>query len=257
MFEPAALSNLYNYCLWFILGISAVSFPALFFFTAPYGRHKNKKVGPSMNATWGWLLMELPPPIVFAFVFSQGENRGALVPLLILGIWEAHYFYRSFLFPFLLSVRGKRKPLLAVGVGFSFNVINGFLNAYAITNLAPHLTVDWLRDPRCWIGLALMGLGFCICFHSDRVLRNLRQPGETGYKIPHGGFYRWVSSPNYLGEIIEWAGFAMLTWTSAGLAFLLFTISNLFPRAFSHHRWYREQFEDYPEDRKAILPGLL
>ncbi|MBW2713856.1 MAG: DUF1295 domain-containing protein, partial [Deltaproteobacteria bacterium] len=87
--------------------------------------------------------------------------------------------------------------------------------------------------------------------------RNLRKPGETGYKIPYGGFYRWVSSPNYLGEIIEWAGFAMLTWTPAGLAFLVFSISNLFPRAFSHHRWYQEQFEDYPEERKAIIPGLL
>ena len=49
----------------------------------------------------------------------------------------------------------------------------------------------------------------------------------------------------------------MITWTTAGLSFFLFSFANLFPRAFSHHRWYRETFEDYPEDRKAILPGLL
>jgi len=29
------------------------------------------------------------------------------------------------------------------------------------------------------------------------------------------------------------------------------------PRALTHHRWYHEKFEDYPKDRKAILPGLL
>lgn len=254
--EPQVL---YNACLWFIFVVSALTFPALFLFTAPYGRHKgaDKGIGAGMNATLGWWLMELPPPLVFAFVYSRGEHRAELVPLLILGIWEAHYFYRSFVFPFLLSVKNKKKPYLAVAVGFGFNVINGFLNAYAITNLAPHLTVEWLYDPRCWVGIVLMIIGFSICFHSDRVLRNLRKPGETGYKIPYGGFYRWVSSPNYLGEIIEWAGFAMLTWTPAGLAFLVFSISNLFPRAFSHHRWYQEQFDDYPKERKAILPGLL
>ncbi len=249
--------QLYTILLWFILGISALSFPALFFFTAGYGRHKGEKPVRTMNATLGWYLMELPPPIMFAVVYWQGEQRTELVPLMLFCIWEAHYFYRSCVFPWLLSVRNKRKPVSAVAVGFVFNMINGFLNAYAITNLAPHLTPEWLTDPRFLIGIALMPIGFAICFHSDRVLRLLRAPGETGYKVPHGGFYRWVSSPNYLGEIIEWGGWALVTSTSAGLAFFLFSVANLFPRAFSHHRWYRENFPDYPPDRKAILPGLL
>jgi protein-S-isoprenylcysteine O-methyltransferase Ste14 len=68
--------------------------------------------------------------------------------------------------------------------------------------------------------------------------------------------YRWVSSPNYLGEITEWTGFAVMTWNLPGLAFMVFTIANLFPRAFSHHRWYLEKFPDYPKDRKAILPFI-
>ena len=101
-----------------------------------------------------------------------------------------------------------------------------------------------------------MLVGFAICFHADRVLRHLRKPGETGYKIPHGGFYRWVSSPNYLGEIIEWTGFAVMTWNLPGLAFMVFTIANLFPRAFSHHRWYLDKFPDYPKNRKAIIPFI-
>ncbi len=28
----------------------------------------------------------------------------------------------------------------------------------------------------------------------------LREPGENGYKIPHGGGYRFISCPNYLGD---------------------------------------------------------
>ena len=93
--------------------------------------------------------------------------------------------------------------------------------------------------------------------HSDRVLINLRKPGETGYKIPVGGGYRWVTAPNYLGEILEWTGWAILTWSTAGLSFAVFTMANLAPRAFSNHTWYRENFPDYPPERKALIPYLF
>jgi len=42
----------------------------------------------------------------------------------------------------------------------------------------------------------------------------------------------------------------------AGLAFAVWTIANLAPRARSNHKWYRETFPDYPENRKALLPGV-
>jgi protein-S-isoprenylcysteine O-methyltransferase Ste14 len=66
-----------------------------------------------------------------------------------------------------------------------------------------------------------------------------------------------VTCPNYLGEIIEWLGFALATWSLAGLAFALYTAANLGPRALANHRWYRERFPDYPERRKALVPFLF
>lgn len=154
--------------------------------------------------------------------------------------------------------REKRMPFLAVAVGFVFNAINGFINGYAISNLAPHLMVyGWLATPYFIGGMMLMITGVTINIHSDNVLRNLREPGETGYKIPYGGLYRWVSVPNYLGEITEWCGFALAAWTPAALSFAVFSFSNLFPRALAHHRWYLKTFENYPKDRKAIIPGVI
>ena len=91
---------------------------------------------------------------------------------------------------------------------------------------------------------------------ADRTLRHLRQQGGAEYAIPHGGMYRWISCPNYLGEIVEWFGWAIATWSPAGLAFAVWTLANLATRAQSHHRWYRQEFADYPLERRALLPGL-
>ena len=75
--------------------------------------------------------------------------------------------------------------------------------------------------------------------------------------MPQGRLFRWVSCPNYLGETIEWAGWAIATWSMAGAAFAFWTAANLVPRAVAHHRWYRQKFPDYPNQRRAILPAIF
>ena len=141
---------------------------------------------------------------------------------------------------------GKPTPLLTVGMAIAFNTVNAITNGAA---LAPRGV-----DLKVVFGVLLFLAGFAINLHSDAVLRRLRKPGETGYAIPYGGLYRWVSCPNYLGELPEWIGFAIAAWTFPALAFAVFTFANLFPRAVAHHRWYREKFPDYPKDRTAIIP---
>ena len=78
----------------------------------------------------------------------------------------------------------------------------------------------------------------------------------AGYYIPYGGLFGYVSAANYGGEIIEWAGYAVGTWSLPGLAFATFTFANLAPRGHQHHRWYKRTFKDYPPSRKAVLPFI-
>ena len=85
----------------------------------------------------------------------------------------------------------------------------------------------------------------------------MRKPGETGYKIPKGGLFKYISCPNHFGEILEWIGFAIMCWNLAAFAFAIWTVANLIPRAVSHHKWYKENFENYPTKRKAVIPFLL
>ena len=95
-----------------------------------------------------------------------------------------------------------------------------------------------------------------INIHSDKILLKLSKQ-KNGYQIPYGGFYKWISSPNYFGEIIEWIGWAIMTWSFSGFVFALWTTFNLLPRALKHHSWYKEKFDGYPKERKAIIPKIL
>jgi len=92
---------------------------------------------------------------------------------------------------------------------------------------------------------------------SDNRLLKLRAGNSGEYKIPRGGLFERVSCPNFLGEIIEWIGFAVLCWNLPALAFAIWTAVNLIPRAIAHHRWYSKRFADYPSGRKAIIPYIL
>ncbi len=147
-------------------------------------------------------------------------------------------------------------PLEIVGAAILFNLVNGYLNGHWLFTLSGGYRPSWLSDPRFLGGVALFALGWGVNRWSDAVLRRLRAPGESGYRMPGGGLYELVSCPNYLGEIVLWCGWALATWSLPGLAFALWTIANLAPRARAHHRWYRERFPDYPPRRRALIPWL-
>ena len=247
----------YAYGIALVLGFAVCSFLILLFIPAPYGRYARDGWGPTVKAKWAWVIMEAPSPIGFAIVYVMGRHASAPVPLILAAMFLVHYIYRAFIFPFRMRGGDKQKPILTAGLAIVFNCLNGALNAFAISEVATHLNTAWLSDPRFIVGVVIFIFGYAVNHQSDAILMSLRKPGETGYKIPHGGLYRWVSSPNYLGELIEWTGFAMAAWTLPAWVFVLFTAANLVPRAIANHRWYREQFKDYPQERKALLPYLL
>jgi 3-oxo-5-alpha-steroid 4-dehydrogenase 1 len=237
---------------WFSLAV--VVFLALLFFAAPYGRHFRRGWGPAVNNQLGWVIMEAAAPLAFAVCFVLGGNPNTITRLVFLGLWEAHYLHRAFIYPFSLRRRGM--PVTIIGFGLVFNTVNGYLNGRYIFTFSEGYTNQWLADPRFIAGVALFITGFVINRQADRILQHLSKSADSGYGIPYGGLYRWVSCPNYLGEIIIWLGWALATWSLPGLAFTVWTMANLVPRARSHHTWYREHFPDYPSPRRALLPGI-
>ena len=235
--------------------VAALTVPALLFISAPYGRHARGGWGPQMDTRLAWMVMESPSVLWFLAVFFAGAHAWSLVPLLLLLLWQSHYVQRAFIFP--LKIRpGGHTPVSVVAMGFMFNLVNAYVNARWVSEFGRY-ELSWLLDPRLWIGVGLFVLGYRINRRADAVLAALRKPGETGYKIPRGGLYELISCPNYFGELLEWTGWAIATWSVAGLSFAVFTAANLVPRAVSHHKWYKQKFPDYPAGRKAVIPFLL
>ncbi|HEX9290802.1 MAG TPA: hypothetical protein VF904_14880, partial [Anaeromyxobacteraceae bacterium] len=60
---------------------------------------------------------------------------------------------------------------------------NGWNNARWISELGVYPPA-WPRDPRFLVGAALFAAGLALNVISDRALRRLRGPGETGYRVP-------------------------------------------------------------------------
>ena len=138
--------------------------------------------------------------------------------------------------------------------GVFFNLCNGLIQGTWIFYFSRY-TGSLLTSPSFITGILIFMAGMAINIHSDHIVRNLRKGDSREYRIPYGGMFRFVSAPNYLGEIMEWIGWALLTWSLAGTLFAFWTIANLAPRAKSNHQWYLEKFPDYP-DRKILIPGL-
>ena len=235
------------------IGLAVIIFFLLLKITAPYGRHTSASWGPLVSNKYGWLLMEFPALVVLCFFLIPAYDKVSFVSWFMIALFCFHYINRTFIFPFRLHTKGKKMPLVIVASGIFFNLVNGFSLGYFFTRFATY-TNEWFTDIRFISGLLIFLAGMLINWRADNMLIGLRKPGETHYVIPEGWLFNKISCPNLLGELIEWAGFAILCWNLPALTFFIWTAANLIPRALSHHKWYKENFKEYPAGRKAIVP---
>jgi protein-S-isoprenylcysteine O-methyltransferase Ste14 len=239
-----------------MFALAAATWIGTTFVTAPYGRYERTGWGPTLPSWLGWMLMESPAVIAFAAFYATGAHPGDFGSIALLALWMAHYLERAFIFPLRLREKGKRMPIAIAAMAIAFNTYNAFINARWIASVG-HYGSEWLLDARFLAGVAIFAVGYGVNRWADNVLVRLRAPGATGYAIPRGGLYELVTCPNYLGEIVIWCGWALASWSWAGVAFAVYTLANLAPRARSHQAWYRATFPDFPKARRAMIPWLF
>ena len=251
-------ADTYSMTMWTMAVIAVFVFIALYFVKAGYGIFRTKQWGLSINNKAAWVMMEAPVFIVMLYMWASNGASTALPAFLAFLLFELHYFQRSFVFP--LMMKGKSSmPIAIITMGIVFNVINGFLIGTSLFVFPPTDFSEgaaYLTHPTAITGIAIFFIGLGINIHSDHVIRHLRKPGDTRHYLPAKGFYRYVTSANYFGELVEWTGFALLCSTPAAWLFVIWTAANLVPRAAAIHKHYREEFGDAVGSRKRVIPFI-
>ena len=243
---------------WFVIGwiaLAVFTFPWLLKFRAPYGRHSREGWGPMVSNKWAWFIMELPALLIMPILAISGPVELSTVSILLVGMWSFHYINRTLIFPFRIKTKGKKMPLSILGSAIFFNAINGFVNGYFIGWIGNENELS-MTSPILIFGLLLYLTGFIINNAADTYLISLRS-NSTSYQIPRSPLFRRISCPNHFGEIVEWCGFALCASSLPALSFAVWSFANLAPRAYNHHQWYKENFDDYPKERKAVIPWIF
>lgn len=252
LFEPHNFATF----LWVMSAIAVVVFIALLKIEAGYGIAYSPKWGPSLNNKVGWVIMEAPVFVIMLFLWLSSVRRFEMAPMIMCIIFELHYFQRSFIFPFMMKGKS-RMPLAIVLMGMIFNSANALMQGGWLFYVSSpdRYPVSWLCGWQFILGVLIFAWGMYTNLRSDNIIRHLRKPGDTKHYMPRGGMFRYVTSANYLGEFIEWVGFAVMTWSWAGSVFALWTFANLAPRALKINKRYKKEFG--PLNQKAIIPYIL
>ncbi|RIA87657.1 3-oxo-5-alpha-steroid 4-dehydrogenase-domain-containing protein [Glomus cerebriforme] len=256
-----------------------------FFSNAFYGKfHVKKFTYLNLPGKLGWFIMELVSPATFLYSFLApspfiDHNNESLITSpynttqkILASLYLIHYFNRTVVYTY-------RAPsispihLLVFFSSIIFNLINGYSNGRWISVFGNY-SEEKCKEPLFIIGVIIYFIGMWINIEHDNILFEMRKKNSSSkkseksskiddnsvndkkkYFIPNEGLFNYISCPNYLGETIEWIGFAIACWYDLpALLFALATPANLFPRARQTLKWYRENFKEYPKERKAIIP---
>ncbi|EPS60181.1 hypothetical protein M569_14623, partial [Genlisea aurea] len=253
----------YGGCVFSLFFLSLPTAVSLLFISAPYGRHRRGGWGPAVSPPVAWCVMESPTIWLTLLLFPHGKNRRNPRAMILISPYLLHYLHRAVVYPLRLlrKTPGAKEasgfPASVAAMAFGFNLLNAYLQSRWVSEYADLGESFWLRF--CGGG-AVFVAGAAVNVWSDYRLLDLKESGGGGgggYRVPRGGIFEWISCPNYFGEMVEWLGWALMTWSWAGLGFFIYTVANLGPRAVAHHNWYLEKFgEDYPKSRRPFIPSI-
>jgi len=258
------LEIFYNYLLITMSLLAVGVFVVVQFITPAYGMTFNNRWGMSISSKKGWMIMEIPVftalLILYGISLKYGIKSFNWVTFFIFILFELHYLQRSFIFPPLM--RGESKmPLSVIAIGIFFNIINAFMQGGWLFYLSPnhYYEMSWFWSPQFIIGTILFFSGMIINMHADRLIRKLRKDKyDNNYYLPVGWPFKISNSANYFGELVEWAGFAILSWSLSGMVFLLWSMANMIPRSKQVYEKYTQFFgEEFTSlKRKKIFPFI-
>jgi 3-oxo-5-alpha-steroid 4-dehydrogenase 1 len=242
---------------WIGLAVTAFAILSTGWIKASYGRHfqANARI-PTVNGKVGWMLQEIFAPLAAILLFNafkyptQTLTRGGF----LLALFLLHYSNRAVI-SVLLSARMHSTRVDTVLMALFFNIVNG---GWIGRDLGALTAEQFVITPRMILAFALFMGGAVTNITCDYYLQSMRRKKQDAgdYVLPDWGLYKYILSPNYAAEMVEWTGFSLMMGTESSWVFLLWTVCNLTPRARTHLAWYKEKFGEEVASRKALIPGI-
>ncbi|KAG0564350.1 hypothetical protein M758_8G098800 [Ceratodon purpureus] len=131
--------------------------------------------------------------------------------------WTVHYLKREFETFFVHRFSHATSPLSNVFRNSAHYWTFAFFISY-------HVNHPWYKpvsETQMWVGFGISVVCQLSNFYCHVILRNLRPAdGTSGYQIPSGFLFDYVTCANYTTEVWQWIGFVVAT--GGGLASYLF-----------------------------------
>lgn len=106
-------------------------------------------------------------------------------------------------------------------------------------------------------GLAIFVIGELGNLSNHLTLRNLRSSGGAERGIPQGLGFGLVTCPNYMFEVLAWAGIALVSWSWSTVLFAVVATVQMGLCAKKKEARYRKDFGGkYHKKRFSMLPGI-
>lgn len=222
----------------------------------PYGKHSDANGSCNLPARPAYMAANLIPGfVVFTITYFTGLHFGSPINIAIYVVFVLHYITRGLVTPLLARYSETKVSIWVPLQMLLLNTFFHYINAEFVGSV--EYCTGYEYDPRFILGALLFVIGFIINRVSDTQVVFLRKSrNDPSYFVPKGFLYHLVSCPSYFGEGLQWFGWAVMTWSLAGLVWWLYTESVFFPRAWHNHTWYRNQFLNYPSRRRALIPFI-
>ena len=238
-----------------------------------YGRFiSQKRSSLLVSASVSWMIYESPNLIISIYFLLFKDFPYKIANIVLISLFIIHYIHRAIIYPLKIRGNARKYPLEIASLATMFCTLNGFYQTYSLSYLCKY-DDEWVYDWRFSIGISIFFIGMFINIKSDNILlglkrKKLEQLSKEDkniniernikiYSIPNEFLFKYITAPNYFGELLEWIGFAIAGWSMNGIVFAITSLNNLLPRALLNHQWYRNNFSEYPKNRKAMIPFVL
>lgn len=238
--------------------IAVAFFVGQLFRPLPYGRHTSGSGRLPVPVRIARIIVGLVPNVVFFILtyFLAGQEFRGAPNIVFFCLYVIHFLERGIVNPLVSRYSNNKIRLWIPLAWFLTGLIVSYVNAEFIGSA--EYCSNYLYDPRFIIGLILFLIGFALNRVADYQLVCLRESRtDTKHGIPKGPLYFLITCPNYFGEGLQWFGWAVMTWSLAGIVLWLVSEATFLPRSRQNHKWLRNQFLDYPSIRKGLIPFIF